>query len=85
MRFAALALMAVVLFSDDAEARRGRRRRGRGKKGVSAKCTVTAADPLTDVDGYFKLYQKTKRDGTVKPIHVFGRFENLVDATDYSI
>ena len=85
MRFAALALMAVVLFSDDAEARRGRRRRGRGKKGVSAKCTVTAADPLTDVDGYFKLYQKTRRDGTVKPIHVFGRFENLVDATDYSI
>ena len=50
MRFAAVALMAVALFSVDAEAHGGHHRRG-----VKAKCTVTGADPLVDVDGKFRL------------------------------
>ena len=43
MKFAALALLAVVLFSDDAEARRGRgrkRRGGGGKNAVTATCDI---------------------------------------------
>ena len=81
MKFTALALLAVVLFSDDAEARRGRGRRG-GKKGnaVTAQCDLVPEDELASSGG-FKLYQGTGKDGTVKPIGVKGKFE-FGDAND---
>ena len=66
-KFAALALMAVVLFSDDAEAKkRGGKRGGKGKK--------RPADAVCDIEvGKLELFQgvkKNKRNQTseVKPI-----------------
>merc|ERR1719464_2626331 len=89
MKFAALALLAVVLFSDDAEARRGKKRGGRGgrgKNGVKAECTLVQ-DQAEDPTGGFYLRQSTKKDGTVRPIHVGGKFEFAAEdaAVNWSI
>ena len=75
MKFAALALLAVVLFSDDAEARRGRgRKRGRGgKNAVTATCDIVPDSDDASTGG-FKLYQGTGKDGTVRPISAKGKF-----------
>ena len=75
MKFAALALLAVVLFSDDAEAKRGRgRKRGRGgKNAVTASCDIVPDSDDASTGG-FKLYQGTGKDGTVRPISVKGKF-----------
>ena len=86
MKFAALALLSVVLFSDDAEARRGRKRGGK-KNTVRADCTVEGATE-EDTSGYFKLYQGTGKDGAVKPIKVYGKFDFAEEAdneVDWSI
>ena len=67
MKFAALALMAVVLFSDYAEAKRGSRGgKGKGKKPADAICEL-AEDAVPT--GQIELFQGTnKRTGEVKPI-----------------
>ena len=93
MKFAALALLAAVLFSDEAEARLrgGRRGKGRGRGGkknaVSAECIVEAASE-GDTEGKFKLYQRADKEGNVKPISVHGKFafaEEADNAVDWSI
>ena len=56
-KFAALALMAVVLFSDDAEARGG------GKKGGRGKPRKRPADAVCESkSGKFELFQGVKRN-----------------------
>ena len=76
MKFAALALLAVVLFSDDVEARRRRRRGGGGSRGgsnvVKATCTIVPDDADAST-GDFKLYQGSK-DDVAKPISLHGSF-----------
>ena len=89
MKFAALALLAAVLFSDEAEARLRGGRRGRGgkKNAVKAECLVEGASE-GDTSGRFKLYQGTGKDGNVKPIKVYGKFDFAEEAdndVDWSI
>ena len=62
MKFAAPALLAGVLFSDDAEAHNK----------VRARCVIEDAKE-GDTVGWLKLSQITKMNGEVRPIKVFGK------------
>ena len=79
IKFAAPALLAGVFFSDDAEAQRNK---------VRARCVIEDAKE-GDTVGWFRLSQRTNRDGVVKPIKAFGKFifgsEEFDDDEDWLI
>ena len=57
MKFATIALMAVVMLTSDVEAHRGDDRRN---KAATAKCRIVAGEEEGDVEGMFKLREMKK-------------------------
>ena len=80
MKFAAIALMALVMFSADAEAKRGGKRRG-----ITAKCGIPASEAEDAIKGGFFLQQKLQGDAdNAWPIKVGGKVWNADNTEDYS-
>ena len=72
MKFAAIAMMAVAVFTNGVEANRG----------ASCKYAVDETDGA--VQGGFSLYQKTDSEGMSSPIYLKGKATNL-ERGDYTL
>ena len=80
MKFAAIALLAVVMLSADAEAKR------RWKpKGVTAKCSIPDSEEEDAIKGGFFLRQRScDDDENAKPISLSGKVWNAERGEDFT-
>ena len=73
MKFAAIAMMAVAVFTNGVEANRG------------ASCHYAVDETDGAIQGGFSLYQKTDSEGMSSPIYLKGKATNLERRADYTI